>query len=273
MRTNALNCSEINFLCIHKKLRSKRLAPVLIKEIARRNYAVGIWQAIYTAGVILPKPISTCRYYHRSLDWLKLYEVGFSPMPSHSNKAKQIAKYKLPENTLVEGLRPMEMKDVDAVLDLLGRYLEKFDMAPLFSKEEVEHWFVHKPPVEQVVWSYVVEVLHPPYFPLQHFLPQTKPTNGISQNPSSQKITDFFSFYCLESTAIGSSKHSTVRAAYLFYYATETAFLPSDPKKTQLKSRLNELMQDALILAKRVSSSLTHTLSIKPTTPALLLTR
>jgi len=27
---------EINFLCVHKKLRSKRLAPVLIKEIIRR---------------------------------------------------------------------------------------------------------------------------------------------------------------------------------------------------------------------------------------------
>ena len=28
--------TEINFLCIHKKLRSKRLAPMLIREITRR---------------------------------------------------------------------------------------------------------------------------------------------------------------------------------------------------------------------------------------------
>ncbi len=27
---------EINFLCAHKKIRSKRLAPVLISEITRR---------------------------------------------------------------------------------------------------------------------------------------------------------------------------------------------------------------------------------------------
>lgn len=27
---------EVNFLCVHKKLRAKRLAPVLIKEITRR---------------------------------------------------------------------------------------------------------------------------------------------------------------------------------------------------------------------------------------------
>ena len=35
---------EINFLCVHKKLRSKRLAPVLIKEITRRVNLTGIFQ-------------------------------------------------------------------------------------------------------------------------------------------------------------------------------------------------------------------------------------
>ncbi|KAI9783573.1 MAG: glycylpeptide N-tetradecanoyltransferase [Peltula sp. TS41687] len=238
VRSSTLKCSEINFLCIHKKLRSKRLAPVLIKEITRRNYAVGVFQAIYTAGVILPKPLSTCRYYHRSLDWLRLYELGFSPMPTLSNKAKQIAKYKLPEDTLTEGLRPMQTKDVDAVLDLLGRYLARFDMAPVFSKDEVEHMFVHKSTAEQVVWSYVVE------------------------DPSTEEITDFFSFYCLKSTAIWKDKQETVRAAYLFYYATETAFSPSVFFEKQLKSRLNELIQDALILAKRFKFDVCNALTL-----------
>ena len=35
---------EINFLCVHKKLRAKRLAPVLIKEITRRVNITGIFQ-------------------------------------------------------------------------------------------------------------------------------------------------------------------------------------------------------------------------------------
>lgn len=52
---------EINFLCVHKKLRSKRVAPVLIREITRRVNQQGIFQAVYTAGVVLPKPIGTCR--------------------------------------------------------------------------------------------------------------------------------------------------------------------------------------------------------------------
>lgn len=67
---------EINFLCVHKKLRSKRVAPVLIREITRRVNLTGIFQAVYTAGVVLPKPISTCRYWHRSLNPKKLIDVS-----------------------------------------------------------------------------------------------------------------------------------------------------------------------------------------------------
>lgn len=70
-----LKVVEINFLCVHKKLRSKRLAPVLIREITRRVNLTGIFQAVYTAGVVLPKPVTTCRYWHRSLNPRKLIEV------------------------------------------------------------------------------------------------------------------------------------------------------------------------------------------------------
>ena len=55
----------------------------------------------------------------------------------------------------------MEAKDVDAVLSLLKLYLEKFDMAPMYTREEVVHWLLPKEadPSEQVVWTYVVEVI------------------------------------------------------------------------------------------------------------------
>jgi len=81
---------EINFLCVHKKLRSKRLAPVLIKEITRRVNHTGIFQAVYTAGLVLPVPVSTCRYYHRSLDPKKLIDVGFSPLAPRMTMARTV---------------------------------------------------------------------------------------------------------------------------------------------------------------------------------------
>ncbi|KAI4172394.1 MAG: hypothetical protein LQ346_008607 [Caloplaca aetnensis] len=237
IRTKTLKSTEINFLCIHKKLRSKRLAPVLIQEITRRCYQLGIFQAIYTAGIVLPKPVSSCRYFHRSLDWLKLYEVGFSPMPKNSNKARQLTKYKLPTSTSVKGLRVMQQKDAAGVQDLLHRYLKRFDMAPELDAEEIEHWMVHdeKTTTEQVIWTYVVE------------------------DPSTHKITDFFSFYCLESSVIKNPKHGTVRAAYMFYYATEAAFAENEKG---LKERLNDLMNDALVLAKKYNFDVFNALTL-----------
>lgn len=53
--------AEINFLCVHKKLRNKRMAPVLIREITRRVNLENIFQALYTAGVKLPTPVASCR--------------------------------------------------------------------------------------------------------------------------------------------------------------------------------------------------------------------
>ncbi|RDL31158.1 Glycylpeptide N-tetradecanoyltransferase [Venustampulla echinocandica] len=231
VRENVLSSSEVNFMVVHKKLRSKRLTPVLIKEITRRCNLNGVYQAIYTAGIVLPKPFSTCRYFHRSLDWQKLYEVGFSPCPKNSKPQYQVRKYQLPEHTATKGLRPMELKDVDAVLDLLRRYLARFDIAPEFTKEEVEHWLLHQ-------------------------------ENKLEeQDPSTKKIRDFFSFYCLESSVINHPQHSVVRAAYLFYYATETVFSP-DSTKQDLKTHLNALVNDALIIAKRFKFDVFNALTL-----------
>jgi len=50
--------AEINFLCVHKKLRDKRLAPTLIKEITRRVNLTNVWQAFFTSGDVFPHPFS-----------------------------------------------------------------------------------------------------------------------------------------------------------------------------------------------------------------------
>lgn len=164
VRDKVLHSSEVNFLCIRKKLRQKRLAPELIKEITRVCNLENIWQAIYTGGIILPRPVSSCRYFHRPIDYVKLESVGFC-QAAPGKYDWQVRKYKLPNDTSTAGVRPMEKKDLDAVHDLLQRYLKRFDLAPVFSKEETEHWLLNtlNPTEDRVVWSYVVQVLsvHP----------------------------------------------------------------------------------------------------------------
>ncbi|PBP16793.1 Glycylpeptide N-tetradecanoyltransferase [Diplocarpon rosae] len=178
-------------------------------------------------------------YFHRSIDWQKLNDVGFSPCPSNSKPLYQVRKYALPEKTSTKNLRPMETKDIDGVLSLLKRYLDKFDMAPVFTREEVEHWLLNKraDTEDQVVWAYVVE------------------------DATTRQVTDFFSFYILESSVINNSHHKNVRAAYLFYYATEHALSPQY-SRADLKARLNELMHDALILAKKFKFDVFNALTL-----------
>ncbi|GAX73599.1 hypothetical protein CEUSTIGMA_g1050.t1 [Chlamydomonas eustigma] len=180
---------EINFLCVHKKLRSKRLAPVLIKEVTRRVNLQAIWQAAYTAGVLIPKPIGTCRYWHRSLNPKKLIDVGFSRLAPRMTMARTIKLYKLPDEPLTPGLRPIKQEDVPQVTDLLNKYLAKFRITQVFDEQEVAHWFRCLP---NVVEAYVVE----------------SPT-GV--------ITDLVSFYNLPSSILGHPEHTELNAAYMYY--------------------------------------------------------
>lgn len=167
-----IKATEINFLAIHRKLRGKRLAPELIKEVTRRCYINDIFQALYTAGTLLPTPVSTCRYFHRSLDWEHLYKTGFSHLPPGSTETRQKYKYKVEAQPQLKGWREMRSEDVPAVRDLLVRYLERFHLRQEWSVEEVRHWFCSEES-RGVVWSFVVE-------------------------DGEGKVVDFVSFYLLE---------------------------------------------------------------------------
>ncbi|KAG5920728.1 glycylpeptide N-tetradecanoyltransferase, partial [Claviceps africana] len=72
-------------------------------------------------------------------------------------------------------------------------------------------------------------------------------------------ITDFISFFCVESSII--KNNDVLRVAYLFYYATE-AGLTTPPSKSALKTRLNALVHDALILAKRARLDVFNALTL-----------
>jgi glycylpeptide N-tetradecanoyltransferase len=116
---------EINFLCVHKKLRTKRLAPVLIKEITRRVNVTGRWQACYTAGVYLPKPIGQSRYYHRSLQPKKLIDIKFSCLPQKKTLASHLKDLKL-DNHPAHPLRPMTAEDVPRVHELIQEHFKRY---------------------------------------------------------------------------------------------------------------------------------------------------
>jgi len=213
---------EINFLCVHKKLRSKRLAPVLIKEITRRVNHTGVFQAVYTAGIVLPVPVGSCRYYHRSLDPKKLIEVGFSRLSPRMTMARIQKLYRLPTETSNLGLRPMTPEDVNSAHELLATHLEQYDLVVKFTPDEFAHWLL---PRDGVVSSYV----------------------AVSEETG--KVTDFCSFYFLPSSVMNNPKHNVMRAAYSFYNVATSV-------------DLKDLMKDALVLAKKENQDVFNALNL-----------
>jgi glycylpeptide N-tetradecanoyltransferase len=187
VRGKKILMAEINFLCVHKNLRTKRLAPVLIREVTRRVNRRNIWQAIYTAGIVIPKPISKTTYWHRSLNPKKLLDVGFSSLPASLTKARYVKLLKLPNETAIKGIRQMALKDVPAVHALLSEYLSKIALHVELSKDEVAHYIL---PREGVIDAFVVE------------------------DPTTKEITDFLSFYHLPSTILKHVEHKLLKAAY-----------------------------------------------------------
>ncbi|XP_046888730.1 glycylpeptide N-tetradecanoyltransferase 1-like isoform X4 [Hypomesus transpacificus] len=90
---------QVNFLCVHKKLRAKRMSPVLIREITRRVHLQGIYQAVYTTSVVLPKPVVTCRYWHRSLNPRKLMDLDLSSQGKNMTLQCSLKLLCLPEGS------------------------------------------------------------------------------------------------------------------------------------------------------------------------------
>lgn len=87
------------------------------------------------------------------------------------------------------------------------------------------------------------------------------------QDPETHRITDFFSFYSLPSTALKVSPTVTIDAAYLYYIATElpasaagtsannvaaTWDKESPETRAHIKQKLVRLVWDALTLASKV---------------------
>ena len=133
-----------------------------------------VLQACYTAGAILPRPVNSIRYYHRSLNPKKLIDIKFSRLAPKQKMRDAIRKYAVDRETEV-ALVPLEDKHCEQACALLntylnksvlrgclhsslgadGRYCGRFDMVPVFSLEDFKHWLL---PREGVIKSYVVEV-------------------------------------------------------------------------------------------------------------------
>lgn len=151
-----VDMTEINFLCVHKKLRSKRLAPVLIKEITRRSYLKNTTSAIYTAGKPITKPLSRTKYYHRLLNPKKLVDVGFSDLPPGKKISDMVNMYKMGGDVTMNLMRMTE-SDVEGVHKLLSEHLKTLKLHPILSVDEVRHSLLPREELKDVIDTFVAK--------------------------------------------------------------------------------------------------------------------
>ena len=184
-----LDMIEINLLCVHPKLRRKRLVPILIKEITRQFNLKGYFHGVYTDVLYLPSPIITVNYYHRAINLDTLLETGFTKLDS-THDLENIKKIlKLPKKNS-NNFKRMELQHLDVVYDLFNKYMDKYNYHPIYTKDEFKHIFLDN----QFVFSYVFE-------------------------NEGGDVIDFASYYTMPTRVlVKNEKHKFINKGYLFYY-------------------------------------------------------
>jgi len=66
---------------------------------------------------------------------------------------RYVKMQKVDANTDINGIRPMEAKDIDVVHKKLNDFLKQFKLHIQFTKEEITHFLI---PRDNVIESYVV---------------------------------------------------------------------------------------------------------------------
>lgn len=178
---------EIDYLCIHKKLRGKRLAPLLIQEVTRRVFIIKMFSAIYTFGEDRMKPVSKAIYWHRFLNIEKCLDTKFFIPKETVTREQYIRLYKLEtlpsNNKLVE----IDKNNINIAYNLYLKYISNLDLSVYFTLEEFTQRIL---PRKNIVYSY------------------------ITKNNSA-----FFSFFCVSSTVLTNCKHTEIRSAHLYYHS------------------------------------------------------
>lgn len=186
-----LETIECNFLCVHKKLRNKKLTTVLIREISRQFKLLNYKTAIYTSGVYLPKPFVSTKYYHRPLNLNLLIETGFiKPMGDISiNDIKR--SYKLPDTFKNKNFIELEERYLEETYDLFNQYNRKYNIYPIWTFEEFKLTMYNN----KIVTTYIL----------------------LDDN---NRVLDFISYYSLPSKVNNNEKYKFIKTAYLYYYTS-----------------------------------------------------
>lgn len=186
---NKLDLVEINLLCVHPKLRNKRMTPILITEITRLFNLKGYNYAMYNSNTYLPTPFATSKYFHRALNLEKLLETKFTRIDGKIPLHDIQKKLELPDNVTNNNFIEMEECHIEGTLNIYNKYMEKYNFHPIYTLDEFKYHFFGNSYIKTFVMV----------------------NNGI--------VTDFASYNVHQSKVLkNNKKYNYIQRASLYYY-------------------------------------------------------
>lgn len=144
LNNNEVRAVQVNFLCVHKDYRNKKLVEYLITEAKRISEGKNRNQSIATIHNKIPGSILKASYWHRPINVNKLSKCGFY----ESNRPKT----KFFEIRGRSHFRKMTSKDIPKVTQILREYFKNFKISPVVNDSWVRHWLM---PRDGVIYSYL----------------------------------------------------------------------------------------------------------------------
>jgi hypothetical protein len=117
--------AEIDFLCVKKGERNKKLCPLLINKIKKEFNDININEAIFTSEHNYPNKVTHCDYYIRFINTQKLIDINYINYVDEKH-------FELPK---IKGTKTLiKITNYIECLNLYNKYYQKFDCYELFDE-------------------------------------------------------------------------------------------------------------------------------------------
>lgn len=186
--SKTIKMADINYFCIHRKLREKGLASKFIDEITRRMINKGVITGSFTTQRYVPSPICRVEFYHRPLNYEKLHKTKFVNLDTNSSFEVSVESFKITYKHKHK-VTKMKKSHYDSVYKMLCEYQDKYNFYRNYTMDEFIHYFANN----DIVSSYVIL---------------------NEQN----EVLDFYSYYKLPYFVI--EDKSFINAVYIQMYTT-----------------------------------------------------
>lgn len=128
------------YMCCDKKYREKGLAKILMDEIIRQSFLLGIEKGIFCNNHIVPKPVATLRQYSRPLNYKKLRDNDFIEIYNIDEEIIHTrTKINLQPNKKYI-IAEKNKENIDIVYNLYTKYMETFSLHMILNKHEIANY-------------------------------------------------------------------------------------------------------------------------------------